>query len=275
MTSGCRLLAALWLLAAGIAAAELPRHSAHPGGIAVVALGPADALPPKVMFDDTAVLVAESEGQWHAVVGIPLSHPPGQAQLTVTNPEADDRVVEFDVAEYSYREQRLTVTKGFVEPDPVQLQRIVADRKIIDAALKTWRPSDSVVLRIPAPVSGRKSSSFGLRRYFNDQPRSPHSGMDIAAATGTAIRLPTDGMVSATGDFFFNGKTVIVDHGQGFISLYCHLSTIDVESGQQLVAGDKIGEVGATGRVTGPHLHFGTYLNGNAVDPALLLDESL
>ena len=169
----------------------------------------------------------------------------------------------------------MTVTKGFVEPDPVQLQRIVADRKIIDAALKTWRPSDSVVLRIPAPVSGRKSSSFGLRRYFNDQPRSPHSGMDIAAATGTAIRLPTDGMVSATGDFFFNGKTVIVDHGQGFISLYCHLSAIDVEPGQQLVAGDKIGEVGATGRVTGPHLHFGTYLNGNAVDPALLLDESL
>ena len=214
MTRGCRLLPALWLFAAGVATAELPTHTAHPGGIAVVALGPADAPPPKVMFDNSPVLIAEGEGQWHAVIGIPLSHPPGSAQLTVTNTAAEESIVEFDVAEYNYREQRLTVTKGFVEPDPVQLKRIVADRKIIDAALNNWRPSDTVALRIPAPVSGRKSSSFGLRRYFNDQPRSPHSGMDIAAATGTAILLPADGTVSATGDFFFNGNTVIVDHGK-------------------------------------------------------------
>lgn len=274
MTRRLLLFSALLLLAAAVQAAELPPHRAHPGGIAVIPLGPADGPQPQATFGDSPVLVAPSEGQWHAVVGIPLSQPPGTAQLSVSDGNNASRSVPFEVGDYSYREQRLTVSKSFVNPDPDEIARIVAERDIIDAALNSWRTSDTVVLQIPAPVSGRKSSSFGLRRYFNDQPRSPHSGMDIAATTGTAIRLPADGSVSVTGDFFFNGKTVIVDHGHGFISLYCHLSTIAVEAGQQLAAGEKIGEVGATGRVTGPHLHFATYLNGNAVDPALLLAES-
>ena len=95
--------------------------------------------------------------------------------------------------------------------------------------------------------------------------------MDIAASEGTVIAAPGKGIVAATGDYFFNGKTIIIDHGQGFVTMYCHLSEIGVDEGQQLEAGEPVGAVGATGRVTGPHLHFGTYLNGTAVDPALLL----
>ena len=161
--------------------------------------------------------------------------------------------------------------KKYVSPDEAQLERIGREREIIDAALGAWRDADVSALALAAPVDGRRSSSFGLRRFFNDQPRAPHKGMDIAAPAGTGIAAPGTGVVTATGDYFFNGKTVIIDHGQGFVTMYCHLSEIGVDEGQRVETGDPIGTVGATGRVTGPHLHFGTYLNGTAVDPALLL----
>ena len=167
--------------------------------------------------------------------------------------------------------QRLNVDRKYVDPGEAALERIFAEREIIDAAIANWRPTDIEALALIAPVPGNRSDSFGSRRIFNDQPRSPHKGMDIAAPTGTPIVAPLAGIVTATGDYYFNGNTVIVDHGQGLISLYCHLSAIDVEEGQAVASGDRLGAVGATGRVTGPHLHFATYLNGTAVDPALLM----
>ena len=180
------------------------------------------------------------------------------------------------MSEHAYREQRLTVkNQSHVTPDEEQLARIGRERKTIDAALINWRdlPIESVALVTPVP--GPRSSSFGLRRFFNDQPRAPHKGMDIAATEGTVIQTPLDGVVTATGDFFFNGKTVIIDHGQGLITMYCHLSEIGVAEGGLVATGDTVGAVGSTGRVTGPHLHFGTYMNGTAVDPALLLSAEI
>ena len=244
-----------------------PEHSPRPGGIAVIDLGAAQSTPPPVRYGDKPVLVLQKGEHWYAVLGIPLDTVPGTLSINVGG---SDRPVK--VSEYAYEEQRLTVkNQSYVTPDQAQLDRIGSERKILDAALNNFRdvPVDNMALI--APVDGRRSSSFGLRRFFNDQPRSPHKGMDIAAGKGTPIAAPLAGVVTTTGDFFFNGNTVIIDHGQGFVTMYCHLSEIGVEKGQIVSTGDTIGMVGATGRVTGPHLHFGTYLNGTAVDPAILI----
>lgn len=244
-------------------------HSPWPGGIAVIDIGAADQPPPAATFAEKPLLVMNNNDRWQAVVGIPLDTAPGILSVRV-----GDRDIAVDVVEHSYREQRLTVkNKSYVTPDQEQLDRIGRERKIIDAALNRFRISTTDSIALAAPVDGPRSSSFGLRRFFNEQPRSPHKGMDIAAPDGSAIRAPRDGVISATGEYFFNGNTVIVDHGQGFVTMYCHLSEIAVTEGQSVAAGERIGAVGATGRVTGPHLHFGTYLNGTAVDPAILLPQ--
>jgi len=267
-----RRLLGLVLLAQAIPAAALPPNSPRPGGVLVMDVAAADQPRPEIRFDGKQVMVLASGQSWVAVVGVPLDQPPGEARITVVQNGVESSVA-VEVREHAYQEQRLTVKKSYVDLGEEQLARVRADRKIIDAALNGWRALDSPPLELQAPVDGPRSSSFGLRRFFNDQPRSPHTGMDIAAVAGTAVFAPAAGVVSATGDFYFNGNTVFIDHGQGFVTMYCHLSTIDVKNGQPVTAGTTIGAVGATGRVTGAHLHFGTYLNGNAVDPALFLGD--
>ena len=265
-----RLVITVLCVMLATSAAALPEHSPWPGGIAVVDLGAADAVP-RVRFGERDALVLQLDGRWHAVVGIPLDHEPGRAEIIVAVADAGERTIPIEVRPHAYREQHLTVAPGYVDPSPEQLERIISERKILDAAIANWRVGEPGELALHAPVAGRRSSSFGLRRFFNEQPRSPHKGMDIAAVTGTPILAPADGIVTATGDFYFNGNTVIVDHGQGFVTMYCHMSEIGVAEGDAVRTGTSLGRVGATGRVTGPHLHFGTYLNGTAVDPALLL----
>lgn len=266
---------AVLLALATMDAAALPEHAPRPGGIAVIELGDAAAAPgtvPVVTFGERRALVVERDGGWVAVVGIPLEQDIGTARIRVSG-DADGEPVElpFEVLLHAYGEQRLTVSRAYVEPAPADLERIAREREILDRALGTWREAPFADIRLAAPVAGRRSPSFGFRRWFNDEPRAPHKGMDIAAPAGTPVAAAADGQVTVAGDFYFNGNIVIIDHGQGLVTMYCHLATIEVAEGSPVRAGARIGTVGATGRVTGPHLHFGTYLNGTAVDPALLL----
>ncbi len=259
---------ALLLLFVAPAAALSLEHAPRPGGIAVIDVGDTGSERPAVYLDDRRVLVFEKDGRYFAAVGLPLDAEPDAGVSVTVNGESR----ELEVVAHAYREQRLTVkNREHVSPGEEALKRIGRERKEIDAALNGFRDIEVSEPALTAPVEGRRSSSFGLRRFFNDQPRSPHKGMDIAAVEGTPIEAPADGVIVATGDYFFNGNTVIVDHGQGFVTMYCHLSVIDVAVGESVRRGDVLGQVGATGRVTGPHLHFGTYLTGTAVDPALLL----
>ncbi len=261
-----RYLSTLAFLVAGLAWAA-PEDSPRPGGITFVDVGAADQPAPAATFGGKPVLVMQNGDRWQAVVGIPLDTEPGQLTIRL-----GEYPLSVPIGDHAYAEQRLTVkNQSYVTPDQAQLDRIGRERKIIDGALNNFRDVPVDGIDLAAPVDGRRSSSFGLRRFFNDQPRSPHKGMDIAASSGTPIKAPRDGIVSATGNYFFNGNTVILDHGQGYVTMYCHLSEIAVEEGQVVSTGETLGAVGATGRVTGPHLHFGTYLNGTAVDPAIVL----
>jgi len=254
-------------------AIELPKQNPVPGGIVILPLEYQGNKAPDVNFNNQAVMVIRHQDQWQAIVGIPLSSSVGNQEISI---EIDDDTTQqsFTVKDKKYRTQHLTISnKRKVNPNADDMVRIRAERKRINAALAFWSDTTPDSLRMPAPVSGKQSSSFGLRRFFNEQARKPHSGMDIAAAEGTAIRAPLKGRIINTGNYFFNGNSIFIDHGQGLITMYCHLSSIDVEEGQAIKQGNVIGKVGMTGRVTGPHLHWSVSLNNARIDPALLLVE--
>jgi murein DD-endopeptidase MepM/ murein hydrolase activator NlpD len=250
---------------------ELPRESAVPGGVKILRLDAAGDAPPYVEADGHRALVLKDGGSWVAVIGIPLSAPVGPFHVTWRD-ASTARNLEFDVSDKRYVTQSLKVAPGQVDLSAADLKRYQHEHELMDRALSRWSDSAPATLRWTAPVPGVRSSSFGLRRVFNGQSRNPHSGMDIAAATGTPVILPADGTVLDTGNYFFTGNTILVDHGRGLISMYCHLSAIDVKPGERLTAGMRLGAVGMTGRVTGPHLHWALSLNRAWVDPALFLN---
>jgi murein DD-endopeptidase MepM/ murein hydrolase activator NlpD len=265
-----RVLLALSLLAAHVAVAETfiaPRASVVPGGVALFKLAGAPAERPVVTFGGKPVLVARTADGWTAVVGISLDTAPGDYQVEVQAPGAQPGRLPLKVAAKKYAVQQLKVPPSQVNLSPEDEARVAREREQMRAALDAFTPHAPATLRLMQPIPGRRSSSFGLRRMFNGESRNPHSGMDIAAPTGTPIRAPLAGKVVDVGNYFFNGNDVLIDHGQGLVTMYCHLSKIRVQVGQEL----KRGEVFATGRVTGPHLHWGVSLNGAMVDPALFL----
>jgi len=261
--------------ATGAAEPPLPRASAVPGGVLLIDVGALAAdggAAPVVTLDGVRTMVVPREGQWTAVVGVPLSQAaPATLELRVQYRNGSERRIGAAIADKAYASQHLKVKPGQVNLSKADLARNSAERERIRAALATWSPAPPDTLALRQPVPGPRSSSYGLRRFFNGEARNPHTGMDIAAPTGTPIRAPADGLVIDTGDYFFNGNTVLIDHGQGLVTMYCHLSAIEVEAGQRVTAGEPIGKVGATGRVTGPHLHWGVTLNRTSVDPALFL----
>ena len=243
-----------------------------PGGIAVVIL-PADAEPASARYRDRKVLVTRNEdNDYIAVIGLSLGSKPGRHYLKVKNTSGETQNLGFQVDDKAYEEQHITIKdKRKVNPEKRDMERITRESKQIKSALRHWSQQDDVSLTFEKPVEGPTSSPFGLRRFFNEQARNPHSGLDIAAPEGTPIRAPAAGTVIETGDFFFNGNTVLLDHGQGLVTMYCHMNRIEVTPGQTVNGGDILGEVGMSGGVTGPDLHWGVSLNDARIDPLLFL----
>ncbi len=265
----------LFLFMQALSAADLPQALAVPGGIVEIAIGPVDQARPQVFYQNNAVLIVPHQDHWLSIVGIPLSANPGEQAIRIVSNGAS-RSVSFSVQDKHYPEQRLTIKKkrmvtGFTEAD---LKKIAADKIAITQAKAVW--SDAIPqLDFIAPVDGRLSSLFGLKRFFNDIPKRPHNGLDIAAPTGTPVVAPADATVIDTGHYYFNGNTVFLDHGQGLLSAYLHLNSIQVKAGDKIKQGQQLGTVGETGRVTGPHLHWIVYLNHTPVDPALFIADDI
>ena len=202
-----------------------------------------------------------------ALVGIPIRQALGQAQITFVY-GGQNQTHTFEIVDKRYTEQRITLqNKEMVSPNPKQLERIRAESKRQRAIYATVSAPMDLSTGFSMPLEGITTSLYGHRRFFNDQPRSPHSGLDIAAPTGTPIVAPAQARVALVDDLYYNGKSVFLDHGQGLITMYCHLSEQTVSTGELVQQDQVIGLVGATGRVTGPHLHWSVSLNGYRIDP--------
>ena len=248
---------------------EFPIESNVPGGVVIIPIKTENK--PEVFFYDKKVMVIGENKNWNAIVGIPLKIELGEHKLKVINDGIGANYL-FDVVNKDYEKQYITVkNKRHVNPNDEDMLRISKERKLISKAKASWREIDNVPLKFIKPARGPYSSSFGLRRFFNKQPRNPHSGLDIAAEKGTPIIAPAAGVVINTGDYFFNGKTIFLDHGQGLITMYCHMEEISIEEGDFVNVNDMLGTVGSSGRVTGAHLHWSVILNNTTVEPLLFL----
>ena len=264
------ILLILILLPPGMLLAA-PIQSMVPGGVAIIELGNADKTP-HFKFRNKPVLVTHLNDRLVAIVGLALSLRPGDYFISGHwDNESALQKKFFTINDKQYSTQHINIEDDRkVNPYASDMDRILTEQKRQNRA-KNHYSNKAVDVDLLQPVAGIMTGSFGRRRIFNGQSRRPHSGMDIAANEGVPVAAPANGTVIELGDFFFSGNLVYIDHGQGMISMFAHLSEIDVELGQQIEKGQIIGKVGATGRVTGPHLHWSLGLNGTWVDPSLFL----
>ena len=222
-------------------------------------------------------LVRQADGTWRGLFGIDVEMAPGPKVLALRGTRSAGPAVEgthtFDVAKKTVRTRRIRVNPKFVNPPKSAWPRIQEETELLNALFRKPASAERLwTLNAVRPVEGVAVSGFGVRSVLNGQPRGPHNGLDLAAVTGTPVYAPTPGVVAYARPFYYSGNTVILDHGHGLFSTMAHLSVIDVTEGQRVAQGDLLGKVGATGRVTGPHLHWAVRLHGDRVDPLKLIE---
>jgi murein DD-endopeptidase MepM/ murein hydrolase activator NlpD len=236
---------------------------------------PASALHGTWLKHDIVFTRAREEKSWYALAGIDVEQAPGTYVLELTATVTDGHPLhtrqEVTVLPAHYKTTTLHVEEKYVQPDPVTLQRIAADKAVKDAAFAhlVSEPLWNGSFRSPVPFTA--TDSFGTRRMFNGELASVHRGTDFHAPSGTPVLAANDGMVIIAQPMFYEGNLVVIDHGEQFMTQYMHLSKIEVKVGDRVRKGQRLGLSGATGRVTGPHLHLGARWGGESVDPVILL----
>ncbi|MEL0081995.1 MAG: peptidoglycan DD-metalloendopeptidase family protein [Gammaproteobacteria bacterium] len=278
------LISALLLSPALFAANEnqawLPRELRIPGGIALVDITDHYAPGKVALHAGHPVKTVTRAGRQIAIVGIPLSVTADSITLSI-HADNDGNKAEplqqffIEIGEGNYPQEQLTIADtNKVSPDQQSLRRIRRESKLISEFLENWQSGVVATGAMQLPTEGRLSSSFGRRRIINGLPRRPHSGLDIAAPVGHPVYSPADGVITGDGDYFFNGNSLFIDHGEGVISMFCHLDQTLVKPGDRVAKGALVARVGATGRVTGPHLHWSLSLNDARVDPLLFVENN-
>ncbi|MFQ5719324.1 MAG: M23 family metallopeptidase [Acidobacteriota bacterium] len=285
-------MAGMLLLAAALTATGGVDSSAARAAAAVVTIEPARLVPgsPVRITVETSASTAltgrfadrdltfldRPGGGFVAFVGIDLDTAPGSYPLTVSirEPGRPPATQSFDltVLPTSYPTEELTVAPRFVEPPATLTKRIEQEAALLASLWQRASPRRRFDGHVVRPLPGVPGRNFGRRRVFNGQPRSPHSGTDLSAPSGTPVPASAAGVVVVARNLYFSGNLVVLDHGGGVYTLYAHLSSIDVVEGETLPAGRILGTVGATGRVTGPHLHWGAHIGPARVDPIELLE---
>ncbi len=243
-------------------------RSCQPGEVFLLVVEGAQGKPEGKFLEETLDFFPGSSGVWLSLAAIDLEVKPGKYPVEVS--EAKSKLVwkeDVDVAKKEFAERHLKVDKKFTAPTKKELERAEKETKEILAVFHERSNERLFQKNFQSPISGTTASRFGERSFFNDEAKSPHSGADLKADAGVIVRTAAEGKVVLIGDFFFPGKTVIVDHGHGLFTAYMHLSEISVKVGDRLLRESVIGKVGATGRVTGPHLHWAMKLYGKRVDP--------
>ena len=238
--------------------------SAIPGGVYLFPIpnGATD-----IRFRDKPVFTIND----HALIAIPMQQTPGSATLTY-KVQKETKSHPFTVRSHAYTEQHITLeNEAMVTPPDDVRERIQEESRRQRRLYIQHRPEQSVDDGFMKPLQGITTSLFGHKRFFNGKPRSPHSGLDIAADTGTPIAAAGGGTITLSDALYFNGNTIFIDHGRGLVTMYCHMSKLDVREGASVNKGQTIGRVGSTGRATGPHLHWSVSLNGVRVNPTLFM----
>jgi len=217
----------------------------------------------------------DDDGAWRALVGIDLDVAAGQVPVAITARAAAGgefaRVETLNVVAKEFPTRTLRVDPRFVTPPKRAEARIARERAELGRVFRSMTPSPEWRGPFVVPIDGALVSGFGVRSVFNNEPRAPHGGADFASPEGTPVAAPNTGRVVLAADLYFTGNTVVLDHGAGLQSLFAHLSRIDVHEGDRVARGAIVGTVGATGRATGPHLHWAVRLNGARVDPMSLI----
>jgi len=254
----------------------------EPFRIRVTSPEPAASLRAEVLGRTVFLMRDATEGgreSWSGWAMVGLDDPTGATAIELAGTtESGHEILGthlITVAEKQFPREELKVAPKYVEPPEAVREQLAAERVKLDAIYASRRDVPTGQQPFVRPVPGERTSIFGMRRVFNGKPRSPHSGLDLRAATGTSVQASGTGRVVLAQDLYYSGNTVIVDHGGGLFTLYAHLSELRVQEGDEAQSGQIVGLSGATGRVTGPHLHWGAKIGAEPFDPTALLDPAL